>query len=197
MRTTNKVIYTIAVTSLLVMLSPMCSFAGEDTTALKEQIKILNQRIIQLENKLQQKSAIDDPFEYWDPFSQMQKMHQNMMQAVSQAQYFNPRFDIKETPKQYVITMDIPGMDKDNIEVNVKEHNLIISGERTSTKEENTKGQYYRQERSFGHFIKVLPLPQDVDESNIDAQYDKGVLTVKLNRLEKAQKSSGQKIVVK
>ncbi len=184
----------------LVFAGALCwsvgGFAADDVQALKAQITQLNARIAQLEGQLAQKNN-SVPVDLWDPFEQMDLMQQRIMNMADRMDRFDPRIDIKESPKQYIITMDIPGMDKNNIEVNVKEHHLIISGERNNFSEEDKKGRYFRQERSFGHFVRALPLPEDVDESNIDAQYDKGVLTVTLNRLAKTVKSQTQKIPVK
>jgi HSP20 family protein len=172
------------------------TYAADDTKALKEEIKRLNQRIVQLERQLEQRSD-PDYIDVWDPFMQMNHMRQRMMSMVDEHEFFNPRIDIKESPKKYTITMDIPGMDKNNIEVTVKENNLIISGERTSSKEEKSQDKFFRQERSFGHFVRALPLPQDADVSTVDAKYENGVLTIDVNRLEKSPAKAAQKITVK
>ncbi len=171
------------------------SFAAEDTMALKKEIQLLKQRLSQLEQRNAQQPVMED-FDAWDPFAQMHDM-QRMLKQLDYQNYFNPRIDVKESDKQYTITMDIPGMDKNNIEVTVKDNYLIISGERNSAKEEKAQDKYFRQERSFGHFVRSMPLPDDVETSGIDAQYDKGVLTIKLNRIAKVPAPAVQKITVK
>ena len=179
--------------------------AQNETVALKEQVAQLNGRIAQLEAQLANKSSvgavpigIDDE---WDPFVQinaMNHMMNRMMGPMMAMDSFNPRIDIKEDGNHYVISMDIPGMNKDNIEVKVENQNLLVSGERsTDTEEKNQGGKVYRHERSFGHFMRAVPLPKDAKINEVDAQYTNGVLTIKVGRAVKDVKPSGQKIVVK
>ncbi len=170
-----------------------------ETEQLKEQIARLNARIAQLEHqKNYEADAFDDD---WDPFAQMNMMQRamsRMMGPMMLSSAYDPHIDIKEAGNQYVITMDIPGMDKDNIEVKVENQNLIISGERKSeTQEKDEGGKIYRHERSFGHFMRAIPLPKDAKTDLVDAQYTNGVLTIKVGREVKADKPAGQKIQVK
>jgi HSP20 family protein len=89
-------------------------------------------------------------------------------------------------------------MDKNKIDVEVKEHMLIISGERKSEAEDTKGNQYYRQELSFGSFTQAVPLPEDAVVDKIDAKYNNGVLTVIFPREKKEEKNPGsQKIFVK
>jgi HSP20 family molecular chaperone IbpA len=137
-----------------------------------------------------------------DSFAQMEQMQRlmerNMRQDFAGTGTFNPRMDMRPTDNAYIITMDIPGMDKDKINVETKDGTLVISGERKSEME-NTKGnQYYRHERSFGAFMQAIPLPEDAQKDHIDANYKNGVLTVTIGREKKAEnKSQGSKITVK
>lgn len=185
-----------------------------ETAALKEEIAKLNGRIATLEAQLAGQPAgvgaavpgtapvTDDE---WDPFAQMNAMNQMMagmmpamMGPMMSMDTFNPRIDIKEDGSHYVISMDIPGMDKDKIDVKVENQNLIVSGERsTETQEKAQSGKVYRHERSFGHFMRVVPLPKDARTDDVDAAYANGVLTIKVGRLVKDNKPAGQKITVK
>ena len=89
-------------------------------------------------------------------------------------------------------------MEKDKINVEVKNGMLIVSGDRNSEVQENKPNQFYLQERSFGHFLKTMPLPDDAKTDSIEAQYNNGVLTVKIARNKPSNPSSGaQKIRVK
>ena len=183
------------------------SFA-DDTAQLKDQIKTLQDRVDQLESELANKQQVTmlpamPVYDQWvDPFTQMailqRQMDRNMRQAFSASGAFNPRMDMKQTDKQYVITMDIPGMDKDKINIEVKDGMLTISGERKSETQNNKNNQYYRHELSFGTFMQAIPLPEDAKTDQIDAKYNNGVLTVTLPLVKKEEKRmGGQRIVVK
>ncbi len=190
------------------------SIAADDTAALKEQVQKLNDRIAQLEKQLAYKQTLaprTQPANYalsggWDPFAEMEYMQRAMNQMFREPfslsmglrgqDLFNPKIDIKESPGHYTITLDIPGMDKDNIEAKVEGRNLIISGERTSESEETSPDKFFHKERSFGHFIRVVPLPENAKTDVVDAQYNNGVLTVKVGRMDNNKKAV-QKIQIK
>ena len=172
----------------------------------------MNQLEAQLANKGQDTSAAalatapvpPMPFydQWQDPFAQMimmrNQMDHNMRQVFADTGMFSPRMDMKQTDKEYIITMDIPGMDKDKINIENKNGMLTISGERQSETNDNKNNQYYSQERSFGSFMQSIPLPEvDVKTDQIDARYKNGVLTVTVARIKKEdQKSDSEKIRV-
>ena len=184
---------------------------ADETARLQEQVKALQERVDQLESErgLKQPRAAQTPaivYDQWtDPFTQMalirQQMERNIRQAQSfaDASAFNPRMDIKETPKEYIITMDIPGIDRDKIDVENKDGMLVISGERRSEAKDNkNNNQYYRQERFFGSFMQAIPLPEDAKTDQIEAKYNNGVLTVTVARMKKEEKKPEEyKIMVK
>jgi HSP20 family protein len=127
----------------------------------------------------------------------MQMMERQMSEMMRENTIdFDPHEDVKQTPDAYIISMDIPGMEKDKINVEVKSGMLIVSGERTGEVKEE-KNKFYRQERSFGHFYRAIALPEDAKADTIDAQYNNGVLVVKVQREKTGPASSGQKIKVK
>jgi len=180
---------------------------ADDTEQLKQQVQALQERVDQLESELANKQQVTTaaPMPVYgqvvDPFTQMmlmrQQMDRNMRQAFADTGAFNPKMDMKQTDKQYIITMDIPGMDKDKINVENKEGMLIISGERRSEAQDNKNNQYYSQQRSFGTFMQTIPLPEDARADQIEASYKNGVLTVTIARIKKEkQKSESQKIIV-
>ena len=84
--------------------------------------------------------------------------------------------DVKETDDTYVITMDIPGMDKDSIHIDYDNNQLTIAGERQEEHRENKKG-YIRQERSFGSFSRSFYC-DNIDPNGIKAAFKHGVLTI-------------------
>jgi len=96
-----------------------------------------------------------------------------------------PRSDIEEQEDQYRIHLDLPGMKKEQIRVTVDNGILQISGERSTEKEEKSKG-YRRRERTFGTFERSFRLPEAVDAAKIASTYESGVLTVEIPKSEEA-----------
>ncbi len=92
--------------------------------------------------------------------------------------------DIKETKNSYIIKMDIPGMDKENINVETKGHMLVVSGQRNEV-DENKGNHFFKRERRFGYFARSLPLPEDADLNSVQADYKRGVLTITIHKKQK------------
>lgn len=98
-----------------------------------------------------------------------------------------PVVDISETDKGFEITAEMPGMDARNVEVKLRNGNIVIKGEKREESEEKTK-DYYVKERQFGAFERVFALPEGIDVDKIDARYHNGVLTVALPKSAEAKK---------
>ena len=92
---------------------------------------------------------------------------------------FSPRVDVSETDSEIVVSAELPGLDDEDIEVNLARGLLTISGEKKQEKEKKGRN-YYRVERSYGSFQRSVALPAEVDTSKVDAVFKKGVLTVTL-----------------
>ena len=90
---------------------------------------------------------------------------------------WHPETDIIETENNYQLSIDLPGVPLENIEITSKDGTLTIAGERKSEDKIKDK-HYYRLERSYGKFVRSFKLPEDVVESNIKAAYKNGVLSV-------------------
>lgn len=88
-----------------------------------------------------------------------------------------PAIDVSEDEKAVTLKADIPGVDAKNLEVQVLDNVLTVSGSREEEKSEEKEG-YKCQERRSGSFSRSFTLPQYIDASKVDAKYDKGVLTV-------------------
>ena len=101
---------------------------------------------------------------------------------------FSPRVDVVESDKDFKVTAELPGMDAKDIQINLEQDALILSGEKKSEYEEKHKG-YHRLERSFGSFQRVIPLTAEVDEDKVDAQFKNGVLTITLPKTPAAVKT--------
>ncbi len=92
-----------------------------------------------------------------------------------------PTLDLGANDKEYTITVEIPGVDENDVKLEIVNNTLTISGEKKQEKEEKKKN-YYRMERSYGSFQRVLSLPDDADQDKINATFKKGVLTVTMPR---------------
>ncbi|MQS76659.1 Hsp20/alpha crystallin family protein [Companilactobacillus halodurans] len=105
----------------------------------------------------------------------------------------NLKTDIKETDKDYEVHVDMPAFDKKNIDINYENDVLTVSGHRDSFNNHNDKnGDMIMSERSSGRFMRQYHLPA-VDQENIQASYDKGVLQITLPKLED-KKDSGHHV---
>ena len=98
-----------------------------------------------------------------------------------------PRIDETEDEKAFHIQVELPGMDRDDVDITLSNGILTIRGEKKREDEEKGK-DFYRKERSFGAFRRSLPIPAEVDENKIDASFAKGVLTIELPKTEEARK---------
>lgn len=98
---------------------------------------------------------------------------------------FTPSLDVTENEHGFLVSADLPGMDKEHIDIEVKDEALKISGERHYNHEETTQdGHFKSYERSFGKFERWIGLPKNVDTENIQARYENGVLEVMLPKKE-------------
>lgn len=98
-----------------------------------------------------------------------------------------PTVDLYEEKDDIVVKVELPGLEKDNIEVDLTDNRLTIKGEKKK-EEEVKKENYYRSERSYGSFIRTLELPRDVQADKIKAAFKNGVLEVRLPKTEEAKK---------
>ncbi|MCI5125133.1 MAG: Hsp20/alpha crystallin family protein [Candidatus Electrothrix sp. AR5] len=92
-----------------------------------------------------------------------------------------PVTDLAASDKEYTLTVEVPGAEKNDIKIEVADNVMTIRGEKKQKKKEEEK-DYYRQERFYGSFQRVLSLPQDADQENITATFNQGVLTVIMPR---------------
>ena len=94
-----------------------------------------------------------------------------------------PQVDISATDKEYCITVKVPGVSEKDVKVEIAENVMTIRGEKKQEKED--KGEnYYRMERAYGSFQRVLSLPEDAAHENVKATFKNGVLTLRVPRRE-------------
>ncbi|HUI94061.1 MAG TPA: Hsp20/alpha crystallin family protein [Chitinivibrionales bacterium] len=98
-----------------------------------------------------------------------------------------PRVDIVEEKDTYKIRADMPGLDKKDIAVEVKNGVLSLSGEKKEEKTEKEKNRYYHYERRYGSFRREFALPDHVDAEHVEAKYANGVLELTLRKTEAAR----------
>lgn len=108
---------------------------------------------------------------------------------------FRAILDMKDTDEALLISADLPGVELKDIDISINEDTLCIKGEKRTEKEEKDKG-YYRMERSYGSFHRLLPLPCSVDKDNVAATLKNGVLKITLPKTKESLKNE-KKIVVK
>ena len=95
-----------------------------------------------------------------------------------------PRLDMTGDDKQYVVTVEIPGVSPDDISLEARDGALLLRGEKKQEATSDEKG-VYRMERTYGSFERVLPLPEDASEDAVTASHKDGVLTITIPRKEK------------
>ena len=105
-----------------------------------------------------------------------------------------PACELRETDKDYVVQVDVPGICKDDLKIEVADNQLIISGERKqeedSDNDRDKESRRHITETRYGSFMRTLTLPQAIDEKSVQAQYKDGVLTVRVPKAEsRAQKT--------
>jgi HSP20 family protein len=127
----------------------------------------------------------------WEPFRELASLQSEMsrwMNGVLEGngrttQSWVPAVDVWETPTEVVYAFDLPGIPEDAITIEVNDETLAVSAEREKTEETNENG-FYRFERRYGTFARAVGLPQGVDQEQISARYENGVLEIRVPKPE-------------
>lgn len=147
-----------------------------------------------------------------NPFSEMKQLQQQMNQMFNDS-FFHlksgthselspmlsgmaiaPRFDIDDEGDRFIVKLDMPGVDKSNINIELKDRTLTISANRNeSVNEKDAEGKVLRHERYSGNFQRSITLPSDVKADAIQAKYENGVLTITIPK-DQQQKQQSHKI---
>src|SRR3954452_3236809 len=90
-----------------------------------------------------------------------------------------PAMDLLETADHFVLRADLPGMTQDDVNIELEDSTLTVSGERKSEHEDKQEG-FYRVERAFGSFSRSLTLPKGIDAGAVTAAFDNGVREVRI-----------------
>ena len=100
--------------------------------------------------------------------------------------FWTPAVDIAEQQNEYVVKMELPGINREAVKITLESNVLTIRGEKKQEKD-TKEGSYHRVERSFGSFQRSFTLPTTVKSDRIDALYKDGILTVTLPKAEEAK----------
>jgi HSP20 family protein len=108
-----------------------------------------------------------------------------------------PKVEIMETEAELLLTAELPGMTKENIEITFEDEVLTIRGEKTEEKKEEKNGgpKYHLWERTYGAFLRTFTLPQTIDPAKIVAEMKDGVLKLHMPKM-KVAKAKGRKIEI-
>ncbi|MFQ5953403.1 MAG: Hsp20/alpha crystallin family protein [Candidatus Omnitrophota bacterium] len=147
-----------------------------------------------------------------DPFIEMQQMHRKMdrmfRDSFSRMMYhpdfkmlksgltFEPDIDITEKDKEYIVMVDLPGVNKDKINVEIEGNMLTISGERHIEKNAS-KEELYKAERSFGSFSRTITLPGKIKADEVTATSESGVLLIRLPKEKRKEEGEQPKVEIK
>lgn len=131
-------------------------------------------------------------FSRWDPFRDLLALHDQFGQLVgTDAPGWTPPVDLYETPTEFVLTAEVPGLSRDRIEIHAEDSRVVIRGERAGA--QVPCEQYHRIERGHGRFSRAFMLPEPIDIDNVNAELKDGLLTV---TIPKAGGRSARKISV-
>lgn len=132
-------------------------------------------------------SLIDKFFEdTWNPFSAMTPGFFRSS-SLSTANTMFPKMDIEENEKEIIVTANVPGINAENINVEVGDDYLSLSG-KVEKENKSEKGKVYRYEREYGEFRREFALPARVNKDQIIAKSKNGVLTITMPKIEDEQK---------
>ena len=101
-------------------------------------------------------------------------------QAQGQAAEYAPAYEMKESKNEYFVTLEIPGITKEDLTVDFSNNYLVIRGEKLACNDKKEGARIQYSERYFGHFCRTIAFTEEVEVSKVDAQYKDGVLAVTL-----------------
>ena len=129
------------------------------------------------------RSDLDELFNrFLEPF---EPEYRNRLPAVFQQRSL-PAMNVAETETEFLITLDLPGLEEKDINVELMGNQLVLSGERKWEKEEKKGKEFHRVESQYGSFARSLTLPENarMDRESIEATFQKGILEIKIPKVE-------------
>jgi HSP20 family protein len=125
----------------------------------------------------------------WDLFRDLRSVEDEFDRIAGRAfsrDTWVPALDVRESQDRFDVTIDLPGLEPDDVNVTFEDGMLSINGKREFSAEDRGE-TWHRIERSFGTFARSMRLPQTADTERIEATFDKGVLTVSVPKTEQAK----------
>jgi HSP20 family protein len=138
----------------------------------------------------------------WDPFQDLRSAQEEMaqmnpllahalglhaqQQGSTTATAWAPALDISERKDAYLVTVELPGVEADDLEITLEDGLLTIQGERQFSSE-SSEQQFHRVERRYGAFRRAITLPAQVQAEQIEASFDNGVLQIVVPKMEEAK----------
>lgn len=134
----------------------------------------------------------------WDPVRELSGLQTDMNRLfdtffqpegngqAAGARRWVPAMDLVETEDSLLLRADLPGLSEEDVSVEVQDNVLTVSGERRAEHEDKGEG-YHRVERSFGQFTRTVSLPDGIDQDQVQANFNNGVLEVRIPKPEQRQ----------
>ena len=137
----------------------------------------------------------DVAFTRWDPLRDLLALHEQLGHLVgADAPGWTPPVDLYETSREFVLTAELPGLTRDQIEIHAEDGRITIRGARSAGPEREIPcEQYHRVERGHGQFSRTFALPEPIDVDAITADLKDGILTV---TIPKAHDRTARRIAV-
>ena len=130
------------------------------------------------------------PSDIFNMQREMNRMFDSFFRGADEPSLLNgnwtPAVDVAEEDNEYVVKVELPGINKDDVKITLESNILTIRGEKKAGKEIKEKNSH-RMERSYGSFQRSFTLPTTVKNDKIDAEYRDGILTVTLPKAEEAK----------
>lgn len=111
------------------------------------------------------------------------------------SEYRRPWVDAREMENEFIIAIELPGVNKEEIEVIAENGSLVLKVEKKSEEKEEKEGEF-KYERSYAGFYRRIPLPENADAEKIDAEYNQGVLKLRIPKKKKTERN-GKEIKIK
>lgn len=126
---------------------------------------------------------------HYSPLNDLWNLHDDFASLFSKGALkntqFSPRVEISENEEAYTIEAELPGLEKDDVKIALRDGVLSFSGKKEFRKEENKKKEhYFKSEFYYGTFERSFHLPDSIDAEKVQARMDKGVLKILLPKLE-------------
>jgi HSP20 family protein len=119
-----------------------------------------------------------------EPFSQeVNRLFSTLFDTGEAQQRWTPPMDLVEAEDHFLLKADLPGLAEDDVNIEIQDNSLVISGERKAEHEAHERG-WYRVERAFGRFSRSLTLPDGIDAEGVSAEFHHGVLSVRIPKPE-------------